>query len=120
MVSRQFHSCETASLLKEEGLKRPAASSLAMDEQKEENLSRALSAGSRRQILHLLLKKKRTVKEITVQTGMSMSLVSRHLTLLRDLGLLEVRKEPPHKYYSIKIKGLDRLLEVYDQVMEKL
>lgn len=91
-----------------------------MDEQKEENLSRALSAGSRRQILRLLAKKNRTVKEIATQTKMSMSLVSRHLTLLHDLGLLEVRKELPYKYYSLKIKGLNHLLEVYDQVMEKL
>ena len=89
-------------------------------EEKEEKLSRAISAGSRRQILKILSKKEENVKEISRLTKMSVSLTSRHLKLLYDLGFLKVRKEFPNKYYSLKIKELKKLLEVYDQIISKI
>lgn len=89
-------------------------------EQKEENLSRAISALPRRQILRLLSEQELTVKEIASKTNISVSLASRHLKFLYDLGFLNVRKEPPQKYYSLKIKKLKNLLEIYDQVIELL
>ena len=54
-------------------------------ELKEERLSRAISAFSRRQILRLLVDKEMTVKEVAEKTGQSVSLASRHLKLLYDL-----------------------------------
>ena len=89
-------------------------------ELKEERLSRAISAYSRRWILRLLVDKELTVKDITEITKMSKSLASRHLTLLYDLGFLNVRKEFPYKYYSLKVKELKQLLDVYDQVIDKI
>lgn len=89
-------------------------------EHKEEKLSRAISAYSRRQILRLLVEKELTVKEIASQTKMSVSLASRHLKMLYDLGFLKVRKEFPNKFYSLKIKDLKGLLDAYDKVIEKL
>ena len=89
-------------------------------ELKEEKLSRAISAFSRRQILRLLADKELTVKEIASQTKQSVSLASRHLKMLYDLGFLTVRKQYPHKYYSLKIKELTQLLELYDKVITKI
>ncbi len=89
-------------------------------EQKEEKLSRAISAYSRRQILRLLADKELTVKEIAAKTNLSVSLASRHLKLLYDLGFLTVRKEYPFKYYSLKIKEMKSLLEMYDKVIKKI
>ena len=89
-------------------------------EQKEEKLSRAISAYSRRQILRLLAEKELTVKEIANSTKMSVSLASRHLKLLYDLGFLNVKKIHPHKFYSLKIKELKGLLDVYDKVINKI
>ena len=86
----------------------------------EEKLSRAISASSRRQILKLLFYQEMTAKEISQKTNMSKSLTSRHLTLLYDLGFLTVRKEFPYKFYSLKVKEIVALLEVYDQVIQKL
>ena len=86
----------------------------------EEKLSRAISAYSRRQILRLLAVKELTVKEIALKTKMSVSLASRHLKLLYDLGFLIVRKEYPYKYYSLKIKEIVGLLEIYDKVIKKI
>ena len=89
-------------------------------EQQEEKLSRAISANSRRKILRLLADRERTVKEISEITKMSVSLASRHLKLLYDLGFLNARKEFPHKYYSLKVKELKTLLVHYDKVIKKL
>ncbi len=89
-------------------------------EQKEENLSRAISAYPRRQILRLLAEKDLTVREIAQQVNLSDSLASRHLKLLYDLGFLNMIKKYPYKYYSLKYKELKSLLEIYDKVIEKL
>lgn len=87
---------------------------------KEEKLSRAISAFSRRQILRLLADTEMTVKDIAESTEMSVSLASRHLKLLYDLGFLNVRKEFPNKFYSLKVKELKGLLELYDKVIKKI
>ena len=89
-------------------------------ELKEEKLSRAISAFSRRQILRLLAEKEMTVTDVVNATGQSKSLASRHLTLLYDLGFLNVCKEFPHKFYSLKIKEIVGLLEIYDKVIKKI
>ena len=89
-------------------------------ELKEEKLSRAISAFSRRQILRLIADTEMTVKDIAESTEMSVSLASRHLKLLYDLGFLNVRKEFPNKFYSLKVKELKGLLELYDKVIKKI
>ena len=87
---------------------------------KEEKLSRAISAFSRRQIRRLIADTEMTVKDIAESTEMSVSLASRHLKLLYDLGFLNVRKEFPNKFYSLKVKELKGLLELYDKVIKKI
>lgn len=89
-------------------------------EDQEEKLSRAISASSRRNILRLVAEKELTVKEIAQKTKMSFSLASRHLKLLYDLGFLNVKKQFPYKFYSLKIKELKELLTVYDKVINKI
>jgi DNA-binding transcriptional ArsR family regulator len=86
----------------------------------EEKLSRAISASARRNILRLLADSEFTVKEIAEKTNQSVSLASRHLKLLYDLGFLNVRKKFPNKFYSLKIKELTHLLEHYDKVIQKI
>jgi len=89
-------------------------------EWQEENLSRAISASARRQILRLLADKELTVKKIAELTKQSVSLASRHLKFLYDLGFLNVRKAFPNKYYSLRIKEMRQLLESYDKVIGKI
>ena len=89
-------------------------------ELREEKLSRAISASSRRKILHLLSEKEFTVKEIASITQMSASLASRHLKMLYDLGFVLVRKKFPNKFYSLKVKELKDLLESYDLTLVNL
>ena len=89
-------------------------------ELQEEKLSRAISASSRRDILRLLANQKLTVKEIAQKTGQSVSLASRHLKMLHDLGFLHLEKKFPNKFYSLKIKELNELLLIYDKVITRL
>jgi DNA-binding transcriptional ArsR family regulator len=89
-------------------------------ELQEEKLSRAISAHSRRNILRLLANKELTVKEIAQTTNQSISLASRHLKLLYDLGFLNVKLQPPLKFYSLKIKEINELITIYDKVINKL
>ena len=89
-------------------------------EEKEEKLSRAISASARRKILRLLADKELKVKEIAAKIGQSVSLTSRHLKMLYDLGFLHLKKEFPNKYYSLKIKEMKELLVKYDKVTSKL
>jgi len=89
-------------------------------EWQEENLSRAISASARRQILRLLADKELTVKKIAELTKQSVSLASRHLKFLYDLGFLNVRKDFPNKYYTLRIKEMRQLLESYDRVIQKV
>jgi len=88
-------------------------------EEKEERLARAISAGSRRDILRLLIEKELTVKEIATHCRLSVSLASRHLQLLHDLGFLGIRKEGIYKHYSLKIKEMKELLSSYDKVLKR-
>jgi DNA-binding transcriptional ArsR family regulator len=88
-------------------------------EASEERLSRAISALTRRQILHLLGKGEQTVSDITQKLGISKSLASKHLTLLYDLGFLTYKKTHPYKYYSLKNSKIITLLEKYDLVLNK-
>lgn len=87
---------------------------------KEESLSRAINAQSRRNILRLLTTSERTVKHISQETKMSVSLTSRHLKMLYDLGFLEVRQQFPYKYYRLKMQELRELLVWYAKVITKL
>ncbi len=89
-------------------------------ELQEEKLSRAISAQSRRDILRLLADQELTVKDIASKTKMSVSLASRHLKFLHDLGFLNLKKNFPNKFYSLKIKELKALLILYDKVIEKI
>ena len=61
----------------------------------------ALSNTSRLKIVLVCLDCERTVTEIIDKTGISQSLVSHNLRLLRDLRILRVRKDGRHQYYSL-------------------
>ena len=87
---------------------------------KDEMLSKAISSSSRRNILKLLYKNPKTVTNISKSLNISTSLASKHLTLLDYLGIVEAEKKFPEKYYSIRLKGIKNLLDIYDELVKKL
>lgn len=65
------------------------------------NVFRAVSDPTRRQILELLRERDCTVTELTGPFDISQPAVSQHLRVLREAGLVQVRKEGRHRVYRL-------------------
>ena len=75
-----------------------------------------LAEPSRRQILDLLAKGERPVGELVKHTKMSQPLVSKHLRVLREAGLVVARADAQRRLYAIDpkpLKEIDRWLARY-------
>jgi ArsR family transcriptional regulator, arsenate/arsenite/antimonite-responsive transcriptional repressor len=68
---------------------------------------KALGNPTRAQIIEFLLGGERCVCEMTGPLDQSQPLVSHHLALLRDAGLLRMRSEGTRTYYSIDWERFD-------------
>jgi DNA-binding transcriptional ArsR family regulator len=69
----------------------------------------ALADGSRRTMLEILRDHPATVGELADALPIARPGVSRHLRVLREAGLVEVRQEAQHRIYSLRP---DALVEV--------
>ena len=66
----------------------------------------ALAEPSRRQILDLLLNGERPVGELVDHLGMSQPGVSKHLRILREAGLVQVRPVGSRRLYGLRAAPL--------------
>lgn len=73
-----------------------------------------IADGTRREILRLLLDRSDTpsydgtsVSHIVAELGVSQPTVSKHLKVLREAGLVVVREEGQHRYYSLDPSPLE-------------
>ena len=73
----------------------------AAETQRLARVYKALSDEQRLRILRLLREREMYAQEIVERTGLHQSVVSRHLTFMRVVGLLNVRPENNMKFYSI-------------------
>jgi DNA-binding transcriptional ArsR family regulator len=76
----------------------------------------ALAEPSRRRILDLLRGGERSVNDLVVRIELSQPGVSKHLKVLREAGLVEVRPEGRQRWYRLRAQPLaevDRWLEPY-------
>jgi DNA-binding transcriptional ArsR family regulator len=65
-----------------------------------------LTDSSRRRILDLLLERERSVNELVADLGLSQPGVSKHLRVLREAGLVDVRQEAQRRIYSLRAEAL--------------
>ena len=65
-----------------------------------------LAEPSRRRVLDLLLKQESTVGELVDVLDMSQPAVSKHLRVLRDAGLVDVRVDAQRRVYSLRAEPL--------------
>ncbi|MBC7246727.1 MAG: helix-turn-helix transcriptional regulator [Actinobacteria bacterium] len=72
-----------------------------------------LSDPNRLRIMCLLLRGERCVCEVEKELGISQQLASHHLNVLREDGLLRVRKEGTSSYYAVAEDKLDRVVEAF-------
>ena len=74
----------------------------------------------RAQIIEFLLGGERCVCEMTGPLDQSQPLVSHHLALLRDAGLITMRNEGTRSYYSIAWERFDGDLKGFIEYVERL
>src|SRR5690349_831522 len=75
-----------------------------------------LAEPSRRRILDLLLDEERSVGDLVDRMALSQPGVSRHLRVLRDAGLVNVRKDAQRRLYAVNpqpLAEIDAWLEPY-------
>src|SRR6478736_5412550 len=66
----------------------------------------ALADPTRRRILDLLREKPRLVGELTDLLEISQPLVSKHLRVLREVGLVRVRQDAQRHWYELSVEPL--------------
>ena len=75
-----------------------------------------LAEESRRQILDLLVQEERPVGDLVALLPLSQPAVSKHLKVLRQAGLVEVRTDAQRRIYSVctePLREVDDWLEPY-------
>lgn len=60
----------------------------------------AIAAPVRRQMLDLMAEREVPVSELVAHSGLAISAVSQHLAVLREAGLVTVRKQGRHRLYK--------------------
>lgn len=71
----------------------------------------ALAEPRRRQILDLLRGGERPVGELVGPLGLTQPAVSKHLRVLREAGLVEVRRDAQRRLYRLRLDPLTELDE---------
>ena len=69
----------------------------------------AIAHPGRRAMLTLLLAGERSAGELAERTGMRQPVASQHLRVLRDAGLVSVRKDGNRRVYSVDFENVGRL-----------
>jgi DNA-binding transcriptional ArsR family regulator len=71
----------------------------------------AVAVGGRRQLLDALVDGESTVNELVARVGMSQPQVSKHLGVLREVGIVRVREEGRYRFYRIYGPALEPIHE---------
>lgn len=71
---------------------------------------RALSDPTRREILNLLKQDSMSAGDIAGHFDMSVPAVSKHLSILKDAGLIRDRREGKYIYYELNASVLEEVL----------
>ena len=71
----------------------------------------AIAEPRRRDILDYLAPRERPVGDIVVALGLAQPSVSKHLRVLRDVGLVEVRRDGRQSFYRTNAVGIRALHE---------
>ena len=82
----------------------------------------ALADPTRRFILDALRERPHLVGELVEQLGMSQPGVSKHLRVLREAGLVSVRKDAQRRWYELRtepLEEIDEWLESYRHLWDE-
>jgi DNA-binding transcriptional ArsR family regulator len=68
-----------------------------------------LAEPNRRRILDALVDRERPVTDLVEQLDLAQPTVSKHLKVLRDAGLVRVRRDAQRRWYSLRVEPLIEL-----------
>ncbi|MCP4347761.1 MAG: winged helix-turn-helix transcriptional regulator [Desulfobacterales bacterium] len=83
-------------------------------------LFRIMGDRSRLSVLLCLSERSRNVSEIVRELGMKQSLVSHHLKVLKQYGLVSARRNSPFVLYSASETKLDQLISLAVEIVEQI
>ncbi len=72
---------------------------------------KALSDGTRQEILGMVSASEKKVSEICSEFQVSQPTISHHLHILKEIGLVETRKEGKNIFYYTKKNSINNILE---------
>jgi len=81
-------------------------------------LFKAFCNGTRAKIIEQLLHGERCVCEITAELDFSQPLISHHLAVLKETGLIRQRGAGARSYYAIDWQRLDGLIDGFRALVE--
>ena len=81
-------------------------------------VSKALGSGNRLELLEFLAQGERSVDVLARLCGLTVANTSRHLQVLRQVGLVQARKAGAFVYYSVSGDGVIRLLSALQEVAQ--
>jgi ArsR family transcriptional regulator len=81
------------------------------------NVLKAMAHPSRLCILEELAQKERCVCELTEMIGADMSTVSKHLTVLKQAGIVADEKRGAMVFYRLRVPCLGKLFETVESVL---
>lgn len=82
-------------------------------------IAKALAHPSRLLILDALQEQDRCVCELTELIGADQSTVSKHLAILKQVGLIEDRKQANWVYYRLRCKCLGSFFKCLESVLDQ-
>ncbi len=77
----------------------------------------ALSCDQRLKLIELMKGGERSLSELTEELGVDVSVVSRHLMILRDLGIVSARREGVYLYFSIADRRIFDIVTLSSQII---
>ncbi len=87
--------------------------------QRKADILKALGQPTRLKIIELLRDGEKCVCEMLPLLGEEQANVSKHLSLLRQAGIVEFRKEGVSSFYKIKNKVIFKILDKVDKMVQE-
>ena len=87
--------------------------------QRKSDILKAIAQPTRLKIIELLRKGERCVCEMIPLLNEEQANISKHLSLLRQAGIVDFRKEGVSTYYSVKDKDIFRIIDMAEKIVKK-
>ncbi|MCB9857871.1 MAG: winged helix-turn-helix transcriptional regulator [Phycisphaerales bacterium] len=82
-------------------------------------IAKALAHPSRLMILEALEQREQCVSDLTELVGADQSTVSKHLSILKQAGLVDIRKEGVMTFYRVKVCCLSGFWQCIETVLKE-